>query len=275
MKSRAKPWMIAISVFGVIALACVYWWDPKPEYRSAPNAAAAKIDSDELARAAGARVFFGHRSVGKDILAGVEKVFDARNATPPALLEFTVGETVPAPLDRGTILHAAIGRNGRPEEKLANFDSALRRGIASEVDVALLKFCYVDITADTDVDALFSAYQETLTALERDFPEVIFVHSTAPLTTGPAGLKDRVKILLGGDDNATRNRYNDLIRQAYDDGRLFDLAAVEATGPSGDRVGSLHEGYTSDGAHLNDSGSSLVAVEFLRVIAANASKTTK
>ncbi len=46
----------------------------------------------------------------------------------------------------------------------------MRSGIGQHVDVAMMKFCYVDITSGTDVNALFATYRETIAALERDFP---------------------------------------------------------------------------------------------------------
>lgn len=235
---------------------------------SAPNVAAAAISPEELSQAADRRLFFGHMSVGKNVLSGVQDVYATRNAGAPEVMEFSRDAGAPQlPGDGGIFAHALIGRNRHPQEKLANFDAALRGGVADQVDVAVLKFCYVDISWYTDVDALFATYKETLDALQRDYPNVTFLHVTAPLTTKPTKLKQRVKVLIGRDDNEARGRYNDLLRQAYGPDRLFDLAAVESTAPDGTKGATLYAGYSNDGAHLNDSGSSAAAVEFLRLLA--------
>ena len=43
-----------------------------------------------------------------------------------------------------------------------------------------MKFCSLDITSSTDVDAIFARYRDTMAALERDFPDVTFIHVTVP-----------------------------------------------------------------------------------------------
>jgi len=55
--------------------------------------------------------------------------------------------------------------------------------MGSHVDIAFMKFCYVDGEAGTDIDSIFSAYRDTLARPEADFPGVIFVHMIVPLVT--------------------------------------------------------------------------------------------
>jgi len=52
--------------------------------------------------------------------------------------------------------------------------------------VAILKYCYVDITASTDAAALFSKYDALLRSLRLRFPSITFVAATVPLTTSAA-----------------------------------------------------------------------------------------
>jgi lysophospholipase L1-like esterase len=144
----------------------------------------------------------------------------------------------------------------------------LRSGLADQVDVAVLKFCYVDFTTSTDVDQLFREYRKTLDALERDFPRVTFLHSTAPLMVHPSGWKGNLKAMLGRDDNVTRERYSALVREAYGAAHLFDIAAIEGTAPDGTRQAALYAAYTTDGGHLNEGGSAVVAAGLLRLVAA-------
>ena len=104
--------------------------------------------------------------------------------------------------DGGFIGHAFIGENEKPLLKIEDFDAKMRSGIGEQVDVAMMKLCYVDITSDTDVDALFATYRETIAALERDFPKVTFVHVTVPLMT-EQGLLSKLKSRLTGEQPGT------------------------------------------------------------------------
>lgn len=270
METRKAAGVIAGTAALVTAIVAAFLWDPDESYPAAPNTAADTIAEAELTTATHQRVFLGHRSVGENILSGVEGVYAAKGMASPALVEISLDEGRPEPPYGGVLAHAAIGRNRHPEEKLANYDHLIRGGLADAIDVALLKFCYEDVTWRTDVDALFAAYTSTLEKLERDHPDVTFLHVTVPLTTGPNGLKDHLKILIGRDDNAARARYNALLRKAYDPSQVFDLAAVEATAPDGSRGNELQRGLSSDGAHLNDTGSALAAVELLRLLTKHA-----
>lgn len=210
-------------------------------------------------------MFFGHQSVGQDVLDGVRRLAGQ-------------GEPVPA------IRDAAIGDNEDPLGKIEDFEARVRGGIGDQVEVAMMKLCYIDIDAGTDVEALFETYRSTLSALERDYPAVTFVHVTVPLTT-ERGPLSRLRARLGGSDrfgpaeNLARERLNARIRDTYAADRLFDLAAVESTRPDGTRVrgshaGSdyfaLHDGYAADLGHLNAAGAEVAAAAWLRAVAAAA-----
>jgi hypothetical protein len=258
----------AAVAFGLLGAVGLYlFWDPAPSYESVVDEGAFAADRGDLEAVAERRIFFGHMSVGKNIIAGLNEVYAAHGVTPPTQLEISPGDGPTMPSD-GVLVHALIGENRHPVGKLVNFDATLRGGLADQVDTAALKFCYIDIRWNSDVDTLFARYQETLSRLEADYPQVQFVHMTVPLTTGPYGIRDHLKILAGRNDNAARERYNDLMRQAYGSERLFDLAALEATEPDGRmREKVLFGGYSSDGAHLNEAGSARVAAEFVEFLA--------
>ena len=226
-------------------------------------------DDGGLRAVAERRIFFGHMSVGANILSGVEDVYRTSGEAPPTMLEIEPGEAPTLP-SGGVLVHALIGPNTEPLEKLANFDTTLRAGLAEQVDVAALKFCYVDVLWDSDVETLFSRYEETLARLEADYPGVRFVHMTVPLKTGPSGIRSGVKVLVGRDDNAARERYNEMMRDAYGPDRLFDLAALEATEPDGAiRQRVLFADYSSDGGHLNEVGAAHVAAGLIGFLAAD------
>lgn len=243
-------------------------------------ATAQPVSSEQLKAAAEQRVFFGHQSVGMNVLDGIPAVYAAQGMTAP-----TVQQTSDPTGTGGFMAHQYVGENTKPLTKVEDFASQMRSGLADKVDVAFMKLCYVDITGATDVDALFAEYRRTLASLEADYPEVTFLHVTTPLTTESSGLKALAKRTLGrpdanAADNVARQRYNELMRQEYGDtGRLFDLAAVESTRADGTRVSGEYEGapfyaldpaLSSDGGHLNAAGASLAAADLIELVASAA-----
>jgi hypothetical protein len=242
----------------------------------------ASATPDQLERLARLRIFFGHQSVGGNILGATPDVFAAAGVAAPEIVE-SEKAVASGPL----ILHSYIGRNGDPLGKLAEFDRIIRSGVGDSVDVAVFKFCYVDVHEGDDIDALFAAYRDTLAALERDYPDVTFLYLTVPLTTEFGGpferAKRRVKDLLGRENifvpahNVAREELNALIRAEFgDSGRFFDIAAVQSTGADGNRQVRSHGGsvyfamedvLASDPGHLNSGGGAIVASAFLATVA--------
>jgi hypothetical protein len=260
--TRANGVLVTLAAIGLLGATAVIWTSASKEsFVPAPNTAASIITSEELSAAGAVNLFFGHQSVGRNILDGVSSIYAEKGVAAPTISEVDIGSE-----EADGFVHAAIGKNGDPIGKLAAFDSLLRAGLAGRTEVAMMKLCYVDIRWHTDVDVLFASYRTTLDALEQDFPEITFLHVTTPLTTGPSGIKDRLKVLLGRDDNAAREHYNQLLREAYGV-RVFDLAAIESTAPDGSRGDVLYGGYSSDGAHLNETGGAVVAVGLLHMLA--------
>lgn len=288
---RWRPVTAALLAAGVMAGAvtsCAASGQPsagsskeKPMTSQRP-AAAATGPASYLATVAGTKIFFGHQSVGMNILDGVRGVYAAAGAAAPPIAE---DATEPG-AGGGFIDHVFIGENEEPLLKIQDFAAKLRSGTGKRVDVAMMKFCYVDITAGTDVNAVFTAYRTTMAALQREFPKVTFVYATAPLTTEP-GLLSKVRNKLTGSggsaaDNTARERFNAMIRHQYAaSGRLFDLAAAESTAPDGTRLAgtyhgqryyALYDGYASDEGHLNGRGARVVATAWLRAVAQAAGK---
>lgn len=228
-----------------------------------------------LERIAAQRTYFAHQSVGANILDGVRQLAQAEGVA-LRIAEQPDAAAIPG----GTLAHFFIPENGAPLTKLRNFESALGKGAA--VDVALLKFCYVDVDAQTDAKALFERYRSTIDRLRRKNPHTVFVHVTLPLTIEQTGPKAWLKRLMGRApygtvENLRREEYNALLRKAYA-GRepVFDLARVESTAPDGHFVTVSWQGatapamaaeYTEDGGHLNEQGRLKVARELIRVLA--------
>ena len=214
------------------------------------------------------RVFFGHQSVGDNILDGV------RAARPG--LRIVRGE---APPTAPGIVETLIGRNEDPDSKLQRFEGVMA-SLGDRVDVAMMKFCYVDFSADTDVAVLQQRYRDMMGRLTRRYRRTRFAHVTVPLTIIQSGPKAFIKRQLGrpvwGErENRQRDRFNAWLRQTYEGEPIFDLAAIESTGPRGERAEfeleghrypMLFPGYSNDGQHLGDDGRRKAAAGFLDLL---------
>jgi len=242
-------------------------------------AQAAEVDPllhADLVRIAQRRIFFGHQSVGVNLLDGINKLATMAGV-PIHVVEVPTASEVPS----ATFGHTFIARNGYPLQKLKSFELALGQQ-TNGPDIALMKFCFLDITADTNVKELFARYRATIDELRRKNPGTTFVHVTAPLTDVQSGFKETLKKLIGRApygiiENIRREEYNSLLRQAYQDREpFFDLARIESTLPDGSAVTLEWKGsiapmlapmYTDDGAHLNDTGGLRASRELISILA--------
>ncbi|MDN5763611.1 MAG: SGNH/GDSL hydrolase family protein [Microlunatus sp.] len=232
--------------------------------------------AEQLGSFAQTRVFFGHQSVGNNIIDGLRLLYTDSKAGP-----LTIRATSEVEADAGVLAHTMVGVNGDPQSKIDEFAAILSRGLADEMDVVILKFCYVDITRGTDVQTVFDEYSTALDTISRQHPRLRVVYTTVPLTT-KASWKSKLKALVTRNvppstaDNIAREQYNALVRNKYEStGRLFDVARVESTAPDGSRATdvlgdsryfALDEELALDSGHLNDVGSMLAAQEFVRVV---------
>lgn len=235
-----------------------------------------RVSADRWARLGQARIYFGHQSVGFNIIDGVQDLLRLRPS-----IGLRVEEMGAGPLPQGpAFLHGRLGANTQPESKFDDFAARIRGGVGAWASIAFLKLCYADIHAGSDVPRILDRYQTCLNELSREFPSVCFLRVTVPLTALPPWPKRLAKRLLGRsvrefDDNARRAEFNDSLRSLHrGDGLLFDLAKVEATRPDGapERGGTaMCPEYTDDRGHLNERGRLVVASELLCTLAEVAS----
>jgi hypothetical protein len=225
--------------------------------------------------AAGRRFFFGHQSVGADIIAGIHSLAPVRKIPHIEKLP-TAQAAVP---EGPTLLHAPLGRNGDPASKLAAFAEWLDAGVGDQVDHAMLKFCYVDLTAVDQADSLAQAYDDCMARIRASHPRLRLVHCTIPLRTLPRGAYATVRRMLGHrhasiEGNRARERFNTHLRLLPAGELLFDLARHESTHANGRicahrsgpaQVPGLVPDYTADGGHLNERGRQIVAGAFLNM----------
>jgi hypothetical protein len=226
---------------------------------------------------AGKRIFFGHQSVGYDIMDGLGALLKEN----PSIRLTIVETTDPSSFDAPVLAHARVGRNGDPGSKCEAFERYMDSGIGSQADIAFFKFCYVDIDRETDVEKMFDSYKATVRRVKAKFPRLTLVHVTVPLTSSDYTIKVRlksiVKSILGRkDENVGRGELNERIRKEFGGSApIFDLAAIESTSPAGNPVTfpykgkkhpNMYSGYTTDGGHLNNEGKRAAAVGLLQTL---------
>ncbi|MHB1170539.1 MAG: hypothetical protein ACYC28_14780 [Longimicrobiales bacterium] len=237
-----------------------------------------EISAAQWKRLASRPVFFGHQSVGRDLLAGIQRVLNER----PEIGLTLVNIDGAVPGKRPAFYEANIGANREPATKADAFEAMLHDGFGARAGaIAMLKYCYVDVQPGTDPDSLFNDYARRADALRASFPGLTLVHVTIPLKSMPTGAAEWVKTRIGAPTqtvlNAKRNRYNDLLREHYRGTEpIFDLALLESTRSDGARrfselkgepVFGLAPEWTHDGGHLNEVAQRRFAAELLVTLA--------
>ena len=209
------------------------------------------------------RIYFGHQSVGNNMLEGIKEVAQTDNQ-----IQVNIVEDNSTNAHNGRVfLHGLIGNNGAPESKMASFASKITP--EGKFDIVMMKFCYVDFNESSNVQDIFSRYVKLADDIKKKIPGIRIVHVTVPLTSNHPNWKYTIKKLLGVKDpeleaNARRNQYNSmLIREYSGKDPVFDLATLESTLPDGRRMEFQYGGvtvkylapqYTYDGGHLNKVG---------------------
>ncbi|MBK8010411.1 MAG: SGNH/GDSL hydrolase family protein [Deltaproteobacteria bacterium] len=212
--------------------------------------AAALFDAltpEQKARIQQKKVFFGHQSVGDNIIEGTRA------------LGFTFEEaSTKDDYAQPKLGHGHIPENGDPMRKMASFEAAVNAiGVA---DVAAMKLCWIDFASNSDVAEMQSTYVSTINELIAKNPGTVFVHVTPPLTTNEPGL-NRARIAFG---QWMKNSYGSIAV-------VFDLAEAISTRPDGSACEDggarrLCPEYASDAGHLNALGQERAAKAFLYAI---------
>ena len=232
------------------------------------------------------RIFFGHQSVGDNIMQALAEIVRNRSE-----LELNIAETLsPDSFGQPLLAHAKVGRNREPLSKLDSFREILDSGVGDQLDIAMLKLCFIDVDRDADPQELFDAYRQAMMELEQRYPHLVIVHCSLPLWSRPLGFKKQLKgwakALLGRpgpvDDNLKRAECNSLVKEHYGaQEAFFDIALLESMMPhgaphfvrkGGAQVPMMARENTSDGGHLNARGSKLIAEQLLILLARLADK---
>lgn len=221
------------------------------------------------------KVYFGHQSVGLNIINGIR---DIMKENPD--FKLNIKETKnPFDFDSPVFAHSNIGQNRDPIFKIDDFKKIMDSGVGDYVDIAFFKFCYIDIREDVDIMKTFQYYVDTFSYLEAKYPKVKFLHFTVPFIVTPAGIKAKIKRMIGYSmwtdaNNISRNNFNKLLIEKYGD-KVFDLARFESTYPDGKREFFVKSGwkyytfiaeYSSDEGHLNELGRKRIGEELLKFL---------
>jgi hypothetical protein len=200
-------------------------------------------------------ILFAHQSVGQNIVEGLENIGSQHDLLKLNIRLITRPEEISGP----GFYHFIVGKNHEPLSKIRHFEEFVRN--APALDIAFLKFCYIDIKDTTDVQNLFGMYDSLYATLNADFKETKFICFSCPYRSE----EDKA--------NANRNRYNEIFRNKYNGNEnIFDLALLESTAKDGKRAQYVLDGktnyrmnrpYTKDSGHLNAYGSFLVAKNLL------------
>ncbi|HSN43537.1 MAG TPA: hypothetical protein VLR88_05715, partial [Propionibacteriaceae bacterium] len=86
----------------------------------------------------------------------------------PQVVDLDQLASIPGGMSEPVLAHAHVGTNGDPLGRINDFDARLRGGLGDQVDVAAMRLRDLDITAATDVSAVFARYRDTMAAQERD-----------------------------------------------------------------------------------------------------------
>jgi hypothetical protein len=217
------------------------------------------IPQDALDRGRSLDVFWGHQSVGWNIIDELGNLGGENWDRYGLTMEEEVGADWFG-WESG-LGHFGVGDNWDPERKIRDFEDRVSNwGYGDAVDVAMMKFCFVDfddgLTAPSEV---FRQYRAAMERLESSYPGVTFVWWTAPIMT---------------DGSARRDEFNGLVRDhCRTTGRvLLDIADIESHDPSGNPVRNsgheaMHPPYSDDGGHIYGQGARRVAQGFWVLLA--------
>lgn len=218
-------------------------------------------------------IYFGHRSVGNNILGGINE-WEKDAGIQLNIVDSDEFSEVKSP----AFVHFRIGENGDPIGKIDAFVSAIARISNDTFSLAFFKFCFADISDTTQINPLFNYFKEQMLYLKDNYPNIKIILVTAPYTSIQKGMKAIIKrallMPLGGQmENMRRSEFNDrMVNEMGNEFPIFDLARVESTLPKGEpntynfkgnTYPALADIYTHDQCHLNDYGSKIAAYNLI------------
>ncbi len=102
-------------------------------------------------------IYFGHQSVGFDILSGIESWEVETGVKIPKIEIRDFSNTGEA-----SLVHFQVGANKDPFSKIDDFAALVKEIPKDKPAIAFFKFCYIDFHKTADVDAIFKAYRDKM-----------------------------------------------------------------------------------------------------------------
>lgn len=224
------------------------------------------------------RIYFVHRSVGDDLVKGMEDAMRRRSTIGLRVVGYDAArrdsargqrqerrerererergggvedegsaESRRVPPDAFAepgFVHADAGYH-HAETKIDEFEELLLSEEGARIDVAILKLCYKDFGRSTDTATLLQHYAQAVESIRHARPDLVIVHCTVPLREPERGFRRAVKdaVGVGGDGaNAARGRFNEALRKRFHDEPMLDLARLESVRPDGSEATVVVQG---------------------------------
>jgi len=231
----------------------------------------------QLKKVSESSIFFGHQSVGYNIVAGIEQLVNETDIHLEIAESRSLSDVV-----YSSFTHFRVGENLDPIAKIDDFEMLVGEIQRDKPAIAFFKFCYVDITETTDINILFDYYKEKMYFIKDNHPNVRIVLMTAPYIALQRGAKAIAKRMMfmplyGELGNINKYIFNEkMIKELGNDFPIFDLARVESTLPDGSLTTHKYKGesypalsyvYTDDMGHLNTYGSKVAAYNLITFLA--------
>ncbi|MDR3609512.1 MAG: hypothetical protein P4L27_03005 [Ignavibacteriaceae bacterium] len=222
-------------------------------------------------------IYFGHQSVGENIVSGLNKIISGSGQNEFIVKELNNNNKI---LNSYYFVHSKIGNNGDPKGKFREFAKIVEILSRKNLELAMMKLCFVDINKNSNLENIFNSYVNTIDSLQKRYPNLTIVHFTVPIKSQPTWIKKIKAILMNRDlddpqDNIARDKYNKLILAKYPKECIFDLAKAESTYPDDKReiimvngipAYSMIKDFTDDGGHLNMKGQKVISRELIEKI---------
>jgi hypothetical protein len=265
---------LKLTAMCLIALAVINCSGGKMEPSKTTFPSIKNVPAEAWQKLAQKKIYFGHQSVGQNIIDGIQDVMKENQQIKLNVVETNDVKDFNTPV----LAHSPVGRNMDPVSKCDAFADYMVRDLGQKVNIAFFKFCYIDILHATDVDKVFAGYQNSAALTKKSFPNVTIIHITTPLRVVQTGPRVWIKKIIGRpiggyDDNVKREQFNAMLRKEYSGKEpVFDLASIESTFPDGSQTTfekhgevypALVTAYTNDGGHLNEVGRKKVAEQLL------------
>ena len=150
-----------------------------------------EISKTALNKLSEKRIFFGHRSVGNNILQGID---DILTQYPGINLKILKYEEVKSSKDNG-IIHAWIDQNGSPQSIAEDYTRMVEKLPGKEMDFALIRF--TPWYGKKDMDEILKDYTIAIEQLKQRHSKTVFIHGTFPLNHSKTSFKTWIKKLTG------------------------------------------------------------------------------